>query len=161
MSREQPPHDAVDVQWVSGELCSVGCIPVAHEKVYRLRIDTSGGPERVYLSPQMRGLRLDLATGDPVNIGPILECDLQAMEVPIGGVCDRCGGTLRRWCVVDRFPQIRAVVDPGIRVAIAVCPQHPIADPAGANVWEDPPEGVQVCTECGHEQPVSHPVQMV
>ncbi|MDR9412838.1 MAG: hypothetical protein RI531_09545 [Haloferacaceae archaeon] len=160
MSREQPPHDAVDVQWVSGELCSVGCIPVAHEKVYRLRIDTSGGPERVYLSPQMRGLRLDLATGDPVNIGPILECDLQAMEVPIGGVCDRCGGTLRRWCVVDRFPQIRAVIDPDAEVAIAVRQARLSSTHADAALSRQRQE-VQICTACGREHPVDQLRQMV
>ena len=161
MSREQPPHDATELRWIAGELCSVACTPVDSEKVYQLRIDTPGGRERVFLSRARRGLRLDVATGRPVSVGPVIECDLGAMELPICGRCDRCAGPLRRWCVVDRFPQIRAVVDPGDRVAIAVHQHELAAGHAGGRLRQRPSEAVQICTECGHEQPVTHPTPMV
>jgi hypothetical protein len=160
MSTDQPVCGPADGRWVSGELCSVGCVPVDGEKVYRLRIDTTDGRETVYLSRAMRGLRLDVATGQPVTVGPIIDCDLAAMEPPIAHQCGRCGGTLRRWCAVDRFPQIRAVIDPDAEVAIAVRQARLSSTHADAALSRQRQE-VQICTACGREHPVDQLRQMV
>jgi hypothetical protein len=159
MSTDQSPNARGDARWVSGELCSVGCIPVDGEKVYRLRIDTAEGRETVYLSRAMQGLRLDVATGHPVTVGPLIECDLAAMEPAIAHRCERCGGTLRGWCAVDRFPQIRAVIDPDAQVAIAVPEAQLTATPVDAALRR-PRQEVRICTACGHEQPVDRLRQM-
>ena len=153
--------DHTTVRTVSGELCSVGCSVVGREKVYRLLIESGRRRERVYLSPSMRGLRLDVSTGVPVSIRRVLECDLGRMELPVAQRCDRCGGTLRVWGAIDHFPRIRAVAHPDDRVMIAVS-DHEIPDGYGGTPAPQLPAAeMLICTECGHEQPPTCPPQMV
>jgi len=155
-------YDAhTSVRAISGELCSLGCTPVGREKVYRLLIESGQRRESVYLSPTMQGLRLDVSTGAPVSIWPVLECHLEAMELPVATSCDRCGGTLRVWGAIDHFPWIRAVAHPDDRVMIAVRDHERPGGSVGTSAPQQAPAEMLICTECGHEHPPIGPPQMV